>query len=169
MIVQHTLTDTDRQTDRQTDELNIGTLYGMKRIYCLKAKNGLGRFAPSALTHFYRVHGFNIAPRPQHSPCRIEEVANNKPAADLRTALLVATGDMTKRKTKGDKQIADFAKTVVDSAAVCATKDTAGGHGIDVCMCMAACKDTSYYLGWASRPGACHMLCSLATSPCTNE
>ena len=102
-------------------------------------------------------------------PCRIKEVIDNKPAADLRTALLVATGDMANRTTKGDKQIADFAKTVVDSAAVCATKDTAGGHGIDVCMCMAGCEDTSYYLAWASRKGACYMLCSLATSSCTNE
>ena len=25
----------------------------MKRLYCLKAKNGLGRFAPSALPHYY--------------------------------------------------------------------------------------------------------------------
>ena len=47
---------------------------------------------------------------------------------------------MANRTTKGDKQIADFAKTVVDSAAVCATKDTAGGHGIDVCMCLAGAR-----------------------------
>ena len=26
----------------------------MKRLFCLKAKNGLGRFAPSALPHYYK-------------------------------------------------------------------------------------------------------------------
>ena len=30
----------------------------MKRLFCLKAKNGLGRFAPSALPHYYK---WNIA------------------------------------------------------------------------------------------------------------
>ena len=33
---------------------------GMKRIFCLKAKNGLGRFAPSALPHFNNM--LNIIP-----------------------------------------------------------------------------------------------------------
>ena len=103
---------------------------------------------------------------PPHSPCRIKEIIDNKPAADVRTALLVATGDTASRKTKGDKKIADFANNV-DPAAVCATKDTAGGHGIDVCV--AGCEDTGYYLSWASRKGACYMLCSLATSPCAEE
>ena len=98
----------------------------------------------------------DLYPR-QHSACRIKEVIDNKPAAGLRTALLVATGDMAKRKAKDDKQIADFANNV-DPAAVCATKDTAGGHGIDVCM--TGCEDTSYYVAWTSRKGACYMLCS---------
>ena len=103
---------------------------------------------------------------PPHSPCRIKEIIANKPAADLRTALLVATGDTASRKTKGDKKIADFANNV-DPVAMCATKDTAGGHGIDVCV--AGCEDTGYYLSWASRKGACYILRSLATSPCAEE
>lgn len=37
---------------------------------------------------------------------------------------------MAEGETKGDKDVADFAKAV-DSAAVCATEDAAGGHGID--------------------------------------
>ena len=74
---------------------------------------------------------------------------------------------MAKRETKGDTQIADFAKTVVDSSAVCATKDTAGGHGTDVLM--AGSEDTSYYVACASRKGACYMLSSLASAPYTKE
>ena len=27
----------------------------MKRLFCLKEKNGLGRFAPSALPHYYKI------------------------------------------------------------------------------------------------------------------
>ena len=34
----------------------------MKRLFCLKAKNGLGRFAPSALPH-YNTHGGKMLPQ----------------------------------------------------------------------------------------------------------
>ena len=140
------------------------------RLFCLKTKTAsvasLLRSCPIIIVLTVSTSGPVLYP-PQHSACRIKEVIDSKPTADLRTALLVATGDMAKRKTKGDKQIADFAKTVVDSSAVRATKDTAGGHGIDVFM--AGCEDTSYYVACASRKGACYMLSSLATAPCTKE
>ena len=32
----------------------------MKRLFCLKAKNGLGRFAPSALTHYKSPPSSNV-------------------------------------------------------------------------------------------------------------
>ena len=35
----------------------------MKRLFCLKAKNGLGRFAPSALPH-YNINGSIRSLRP---------------------------------------------------------------------------------------------------------
>ena len=36
----------------------------MKRIFYLKAKNGLGRFAPSALPHYYKNTLFTYIPAP---------------------------------------------------------------------------------------------------------
>ena len=51
--VTHTLTDTDTQTDRQTNQIVASCTHpGMKRLFCLTAKNGLGRFAPLALPHY---------------------------------------------------------------------------------------------------------------------
>ena len=45
--VMHTLTDT------QTNYIMAPCTHpGMKRLFCLMAKNGLGRFAPSALPHY---------------------------------------------------------------------------------------------------------------------
>ena len=75
----------------------------------------------------------------------------------------MATNVKGKGKTKLDMQIADFAGAVTP-AATCATEDTAGGHGIHVCV--AGCEQRSKVLAWDSRRGACHMLCSVATSPC---
>ena len=31
---------------------------GMKRLFCLKVKNGLGRFSPSALRHYHYEEAF---------------------------------------------------------------------------------------------------------------
>lgn len=73
---------------------------------------------------------------------------------------------MAQSRTKGDKNIANFAKPI-DAAAVRATEDTAGSHGLDVCM--AGRENASYYLAWASSRGACEMLSSLATPPCTTK
>ena len=39
----------------------------MKRLFCLKAKNGLGRFAPSALPH-YHATGTTIPVVPRYQP-----------------------------------------------------------------------------------------------------
>ena len=51
--VTHTLTDTDTQTDRQTNQIVASCTHpGMKRLFCLKAKNSLGRFALSVLPHY---------------------------------------------------------------------------------------------------------------------
>ena len=47
------VTHTYRRTDRQTNEIMAPCTHpGMKRLFCLKAKTDLGRFAPSALPHY---------------------------------------------------------------------------------------------------------------------
>lgn len=96
----------------------------------------------------------------------MKALIKDKPAAELRAALFAAASIEKKRKKTSSKIIADFLKAV-DSAATCATEETAGGHGIAVCV--AGCEDRSRFLGWASRDGACEVLCSLATSGCTKK
>ena len=55
-------------TERQTSLVQKNDFYfnfwhptlvrpARKRLFCLKAKNGLGRFAPSALPHYNRLNG----------------------------------------------------------------------------------------------------------------
>ena len=96
---------------------------------------------------------------------RIKELIDGKAAADIRTALLTTANAKGRKITKGDKKIAD-STGAANPAATCATADTTGGHGIDVCM--PGCEDKSLYLAWTPRKGAFYMLCSLATAPCTN-
>ena len=66
--------------------------------------------------------------------------------------------------TPAVSSVAQVAAGAVTPAATCATEDTAGGHGIHVCV--AGCEQRSKVLAWDSHKGACHMLCSVATSPC---
>ena len=97
--------------------------------------------------------------------CRIKELIGGKAEADICTALLTTADAKGKKITKGDKNIADFAGAA-NPAATYATADTTGGHGIDVCM--PGCEDKSLHLAWTPRKGACYMLCSLVTAPCTS-
>ena len=46
-----TLTDTDRLI-KYFEVMAPCTHPGIKRLFCLQVKNGLGRFAPSALPHY---------------------------------------------------------------------------------------------------------------------
>ena len=48
------VTHAHRREDRQTDKSNDGTLYAPRyeEFFALQAKNGLGRFALSALSHY---------------------------------------------------------------------------------------------------------------------
>ena len=96
---------------------------------------------------------------------RIKELIDGKAAADIRTAPLTTADAKGKKIKKGDKKIADSAGAA-NPAATCAMADTTGGHGIDVCM--PGCQDKSLFLALTPRKGACYMLCSLATAPCTN-
>ena len=62
-----TLNHTNKQTNKQTNipgteqcfvlffwhPMLVRPVIIMKRLFCLNAKNGLGRFAPSALPHYY--------------------------------------------------------------------------------------------------------------------
>ena len=58
--VMHTLTDT------QTNYIMAPCTHpGMKRLFCLMAKNGLGRFAPSALPHYEEAFLPNGKKRPR--------------------------------------------------------------------------------------------------------
>ena len=96
---------------------------------------------------------------------RTKELIDGKVAEDIRTAPLTAADAKGKKKTKGDKKIADSAGAA-NPAATCAMADTTGGHGIDVCM--PGCEDKSLHLAWTPCKGACYMLCPLVTAPCTS-
>ena len=48
------VTHTHRRIHRQTNNIMSPCTHpGMKRLFCLKAKNGLGRFGPSPLPHYF--------------------------------------------------------------------------------------------------------------------
>ena len=66
---------------------------GMKRLFCLKAKNGLGRFAPSALPHYEEAflpctaaHNNKIPPK--HLPTPHEAPNNAAPSPKTISQLL---------------------------------------------------------------------------------
>eukprot|EP00904_Undaria_pinnatifida_P005351 jgi/Undpi1/1946/HiC_scaffold_12.g05333.m1 len=99
----------------------------------------------------------------------IKQLIDATTASEIRNAIFVATTDGNRKTPKTmDNEIADFAGTV-NPAATCATADTAGGHGLDACTSQCE-SNNSIFPAWGHRKAAaCHMLCTLATAPCSTE
>ncbi|CAM9551931.1 unnamed protein product [Laminaria digitata] len=94
---------------------------------------------------------------------KLDEV---KALIDGHTAAVIRGAVFNVADGRATNKFDEFARST-NAAATCSTEGTAGENGLDECL--AGCEQKRYFLARTPNKGACHMLCALASSPCTKD